>query len=138
MRLTVGGPFGGVIVTCSSRGIESIEIVGLLGSIRTSSISLEWGTTKPPGLFFGGGRRSSPTRSSVSGESALVDARTFGASFTALFWLSASTTLLTSLSAITAVAPPESRTTPIAPNMTRLAIHQRRRGGSGGIDPGGA
>ena len=67
MRFMITCPFGAVIVTCSSRGIESIEIVGLLGSIRTSSISLECGTTKPPGLSLGGGRRSSPTSSSVSG-----------------------------------------------------------------------
>ena len=56
MRFMVGVPFGGVIVTLSSRGIESIEIVGLLGSIRTSSISLECGATNPYGLLFGGGR----------------------------------------------------------------------------------
>src|SRR5271166_4241272 len=112
-------------------------MVGLLGSIRTSSISLEWGTTKPPGLSFGGGRRSSPTSSSVSGAPTLVDARILGESLTAWFWSSASTTLLTSLRASTAVAAPEIRITPIAPSSTRLAIHQGRRAGSGWIASAG-
>src|ERR1700751_1166202 len=49
-------PLGAVNVTCSSRGIDIIEIVGLPGSMRTSSISLECGRTRPNGLFFGGGR----------------------------------------------------------------------------------
>ncbi len=137
MRFTTGRPPGGLIVTCSSRGIDIIEIVGLLGSMRTSSISLECGTTNPPGLFFGGGRRSSPTSSSVSGEPRLVPARILEDSLTALFWLSASTTLLTSPSAITAVAPPDSTTTPTAAASTRLASHHGRRGGSGGIGAGG-
>ena len=39
------GPAGVWIVTSSSRGIDIIEIHGLPGSIRTSSISLECGST---------------------------------------------------------------------------------------------
>src|SRR5271166_5408396 len=113
-------------------------MVGLLGSIRTSSISLEWGTTKPPGLCFGGGRRSSPTSSSVSGAPRLVGTSTFGAILAALFWPSASTTLPTSLRATTAVPPAERSTTPSPPSKKRLAIHQPRRGGSGTIDLAGA
>ena len=99
MRLVIISPLGAVNVTCSSRGIESIEIVGLLGSIRTSSISLECGRTAPSGLSFGGGRSSLPISSSVSGAPLLVGASTFGATLTGLFWSSASTTLLTSLRA---------------------------------------
>src|ERR1700704_2463970 len=117
--------------------MDSIEIVGLPGSMRTSSISLECGRTKPPGLLFGGGRRSSPTSNSVSGLPRLVGASTRGASLTALFWCSASTTLLTSLSASTAVAAPDSSTTPRPASATRLAIHQGRRGGSGTVSSGG-
>src|SRR6516165_1251045 len=106
-------------------------MVGLLGSIRTSSISLEWGTTNPSGFPLGGGRRSSPTNSSVSGAPLLVGASTFGASFTARFWPSASTTLLTSFSATTAVAPADSSTTPRAASRKRLPSRQRARGVSG-------
>ena len=45
MRFSSITPSGLSIGTHSSRGIESIAIVGLFGSIRTSSISLEWGST---------------------------------------------------------------------------------------------
>ena len=45
MRVSTTSPSGVSIGTFSSRGIESIEIVGLLGSIRTSSISFECGNT---------------------------------------------------------------------------------------------
>ena len=47
MRLVMTSPFGAVNVTCSSRGMESIEMLGLLGSMRTSSISLEWAQVPP-------------------------------------------------------------------------------------------
>src|SRR5438552_5246024 len=137
MRLVITAPFGAVKVTCSSRGMDSIEIVGLLGSMRTSSISLECGSTLPNGLFLGGGRSSLPTSSSVSGAPRLVGASTFGASLTCLLWRSASTSLFTSLSASTAVAPPDSSTTPSPASSTRLASHQRRRGGWGGVGGSG-
>src|SRR5262249_40528527 len=114
----------------SSRGIESIEIVGLEGSIRTSSISLECGRTAPPGLDFGGGRWSLPTSSSVSGSPWTVGASTFGATLTGLLCLSASTILLTSPSVSAAAAAPESSTIPSPPSRKRLAIHHGRRGGS--------
>src|SRR5438309_6070573 len=129
-------PFGAVNVTCSSRGIDIIEIVGLLGSMRTSSISLECGSTRPKGLLFGGGRWSLPTSSSVSGPPRLVGASTFGASFTRLLSCSASTTPPTSFRASATVAPAETSTTPIPPRSTRLASHQRCRGGGSGA--GGA
>src|SRR5271155_5707301 len=136
MRFVITSPLGAVNVTCSSRGIESIEIVGLLGSMRTSSISLECGSTLPKGLSFGGGRWSLPTNSSVSGAPLLVGASTFGAILTALVWPSASTTLPTSLRASTYVAPPASKVMPTAASSTRFAIHQARRGGSGSSGPG--
>src|ERR1700677_3465390 len=137
MRLVITSPLGAVNVTCSSRGIESIEIVGSLGSIRTSSISLECGRTLPKGLSFGGGRWSLPTRRSVSSAPLLVGASTLGAILTALVWPSASTTLPTSLRARMYVAVPVRATIPIAATNTRFAIHHARRGGSGGIDSGG-
>src|SRR5438132_2774637 len=137
MRLVTMRPWGVVNVTCSSRGIDIIEIVGLLGSMRTSSISLECGRTLPKGLLFGGGRSSLPTSSSVSAAPRLVGASTFGASFTRLLSCSASTTPPTSFSASTVVAAADTSTTPSPPSSTRLAIHQRRRGGSGTIEDGG-
>jgi hypothetical protein len=137
MRFSSSCPFSRVNGTRSSRGIESIEIVGLLGSMRTSSISFECGSTAPLGLPLGGGRSSLPTSSSVSGAPLAACGRMLAATFTGLFWRSAATTLLTSLRASTALAAPESSTTPIPPSSTRLAIHQGRRGGSGGIGPGG-
>src|SRR5579875_834864 len=141
MRLCVTCPFGSVIGTFSSRGIDSIEIVGLLGSMRTSSISLECGSTGPAaGLYLGGGRSSLPTSSSVSGAPRVVGASTCAASFTGLFCSSASARRPTSLSAIAAAAPPESAITPIAATTVRHVIHQRRRGGSASTSetPGGA
>src|SRR5438270_13339473 len=128
---TRGRAPGGSILTWSSRGIESMEIVGLLGSIRASSISFECGTTNPFGLCRGGGRRSSPTSSSVWGAPRLAGASTFGASLTARFWPSASTTLSTSFSATTAVAAPASAITPSPPSTNRLASQRPRCGGSG-------
>src|SRR5437879_3982330 len=137
MRLVTTRPRGVVNVTWSSRGIDIIEIVGLFGSMRTSSISFECGSTLPKGLLFGGGRLSSPTSSSVSGPPRLVGASTFGASFTRLLSRSASTTPPTSFSASATVAAAETSTTPNPPSSTRLASHQRRRGGSGTIEGGG-
>jgi hypothetical protein len=84
MRFVIASPVGAVNVTRSSRGIESIEIVGLLGSIRTSSISLECGRTAPDGLSFGGGRSSLPTSSSVSGAPLAAGGSTALASLTGL------------------------------------------------------
>jgi hypothetical protein len=118
------------IGTFNSRGIDRIEIVGSLGSTRTSSISLEWGST---GAVVVCRRSSFPTSSSVCGSPRWVGASTFAASFTGLFCSSASVSLLTSLSAIAAVAPPDSATTPAAATATRHASHQRLRGGSGGV-----
>src|SRR5450759_2508643 len=137
MRFVITAPLGAVNVTCSSRGIESIEIVGLLGSMRTSSISFACGRTLPKGLFFGGGRSSLPTNSSVSGAPLLVGTSTVGAILTAFVWPSASTTLSTSLRATATVPAADRSTTPSPPSRKRLAIHRRRRGDSAPIDPGG-
>src|SRR5205807_9296119 len=101
--LTVAGPLRGRIVTWRSRGIESIEIVGLLGSRRTSSISLEWGTTAWVGRPLGGGRRSSPTKRRVWGEPGLTGVSTLGATWRWLR-LRTSATLPTSIRAAVATA----------------------------------
>jgi hypothetical protein len=45
LRRVVTAPLAVWSVTWSSRGIDIIEIQGLLGSMRTSSISLECGST---------------------------------------------------------------------------------------------
>src|SRR5665213_2040004 len=137
MRFVITSPLGAVNVTCSSRGIGSMEIVGLLGSIRTSSISFECGRTAPSGLPFGGGRSSLPISSSVSGAPLLVGASTLGATLTGLVSPSAATTLPTSLRATTYVVAPASKTIPTAASATRLAIHHGRRGGSGEADSAG-
>jgi hypothetical protein len=45
LKRVVTGPFGHLIVVISSRGIDIIEIQGLLGSTLTSNISFECGRT---------------------------------------------------------------------------------------------
>ena len=118
--------------TSSSRGIDIIEIHGLFGSIRTSSISFEWGRTGVVVVWL---RWSLPTSRIVCASPNPAGASTPEDSLIALWkWRSLAMVLISPL-INTTVAPALSATTRTQPSRIRQILG--RRPGLGGGSAGG-